>query len=427
MVTVTSSSGSDWSSFTLDSVNSRYQSNSSITSSNVGQITQKWVIPTQGSVTSTPLVLGGNVYFADWGGNVYSAVAATGHINWKVNLGSTSISSTLALSNGMVYVGDGLGQTNLFALSQTDGHVIWETHLVSTMNAVWASPIVINGLVYIGVASNGTETISSWKGEIYAVNATTGSVVWTFNTSPGSAGGAGVWGSVVYDPQLNSIYFGTSNSYGGSTNALYSYSILSLNAKTGLLNWYYQTYTSLGTGGDLDFGSTANLFSISVNGVIHSAVGLGSKDGYYYIVDRVSGTLLEKVLIGTGGSDGGIVGVAGFINLGPNNPEVFIPSHNEQVGGEYGVLKALTPSNGTVRWQFNTPVTLLGSVAIIPGAVLFGDTDGNLYAVSTGSGHQLFHATVPGSIEGGISVAEGLVFVPMSFGSGNSGGLYAFG
>ena len=124
MITVTSSSGSDWSSFTLDGVDSRYQSNSSITSSNVGQITQKWAIMTQGSVTSTPIVLGDNMYFADWGGNVYSAVAATGHINWEVNLGSTSISSTLALANGMVYIGDGLGQTNLFALSQIDGHVI---------------------------------------------------------------------------------------------------------------------------------------------------------------------------------------------------------------------------------------------------------------------------------------------------------------
>ena len=146
------------------------------------------------------------------------------------------------------------------------------------------------------MASNGTETNPSWKGEIYAVNATTGSVVWTFNTSPGSAGGAGVWGSIVYDPQLNSIYFGTSNSYGGSTDALYSYSILSLNAKTGSLNWYYQTYTGTATGDDLDFGSTPNLFSVSINGVVHSAVGLGSKDGYYYILDRMTGSLLEKVL-----------------------------------------------------------------------------------------------------------------------------------
>jgi polyvinyl alcohol dehydrogenase (cytochrome) len=202
---------------------------------------------------------------------------------------------------------------------------------------------------------------------------------------------------------------------------------MSLNAKTGSLNWYYQTYTGQGTGDDLDFGSTPNLFSISVNGVVHSAVGLGSKDGYYYIVDRVTGSLLEKVLIGTGGSDGGIVGAAGFINLGPNNPEVFIPSFNAQIGGEYGVLKALTPSNGTVRWQFNTPVTLLGSVAIVPGAVLFGDEKGDFYAVSTASGQQLFHTTVPGAIEGGISVAEGLVFVPMSFGSGSSGALYAYG
>jgi polyvinyl alcohol dehydrogenase (cytochrome) len=277
------------------------------------------------------------------------------------------------------------------------------------------------------VASSGQETDSSWKGALFAVNATTGSVVWTFDASPGSAGGAGVWGSVVIDQQLNSIYFGTSNAYGPGTDSLYSYSIISLNAKTGALNWYYQVYNSTATGGDLDFGSTPNLFSVLISGVVHSAVGLGSKDGNYYIFDRVSGNLLEKVPIGTGSSDGGIVGSAGFIYLGPNNPEIFIPSFNEQIGGEYGVVKALTPSNGATNWQFNTPGQIIGSVAVVPGAVLFGDASGNFYAVSTGSGTQLFHGTVPGSILAGTTAAEGLVFVPMAYGSGNSGALYAFG
>ena len=121
------------------------------------------------------------------------------------------------------------------------------------------------------------------------------------------------------------------------------------------------------------------------------------------------------------------MGVAGFINLGPNNPEVFIPSHNEQIGGKYGVLKALTPSNGTVRWQFNTSVTLLGSVAIIPGAVLFGDVEGNLYAVSTGSGASTVPCDSSRKHRRRHQRCRGPCLCAHVFWFGNSGALYAYG
>ena len=86
----------------------------------------------------------------------------------------------------------------LFALSQTDGHVIWSTQLDTSMYAVFASPIIFNGMVYIGVATNGSETDTSLVGKVFALNATTGNLNWSFTTSIGTAGGAGVWGSVAY-------------------------------------------------------------------------------------------------------------------------------------------------------------------------------------------------------------------------------------
>ena len=422
---------SDWPSFTLSDQDSRYQANSTITSSNVGQITQKWVINTQQSITSTPVTFAGNVYFADWGGNVYSASISTGHLNWKVNLGDNPITSTLALGNGMVYVGDGTNATKVFALSQSDGHTVWVQTLQTSMDSIWASPILYNGMMYIGVASNGlSEDNASQRGEIFALNALTGTVTWGFLTSLSSPGGASVWGSVVIDPSLNSIYFGTGNPFGSGSGSsiLYSYSIISLDATTGNLKWYYQIYTSDSSGGDQDFGSTPNLFSVSINSIIHNAIGLGNKNGEYYILDRSTGQLLETDTIGIGEPDGdGIIGVTAFIYTSPNNPEIFIPSYNEQIGGYYGVVKALSPSTGAINWQFNTPGDIHGSVSAVPGAVLFGDEHGNFYAVSSASGTQLFHSTVPGSIEAGITVAEGMVFVPMAFGSGGSGALYALG
>lgn len=415
--------GNDWPSFTLNLANTRYQSNSTLTSTNIGQISQKWVIPTQKSVTSTPVVLNGNVYFADWGGNVYSASVISGHLNWKANLGPIRISSSLALSGGMVYVGTGLGQTKVYALSQADGHTVWSTSLITTMDAVWASPIVFNGRVYIGVASNGTETNPAMTGAMFALDATTGIVDWSFNTVVGSTGGAGVWGSVAVDPGLNAIYFGTGNPFTLGTNSLYSQSIISLNAATGSLNWYFTPYNPT-VSADLDFGSTPNLFTVAIGGVIHQAVGLGSKDGNYYILDRTDGNFLESISIGISSDEGGIIGLSGFLYAGTNQPEVFVPSLNSQIGGYFGVVKAISPSDGSVKWQFNLPGQTDSSIVVIPGAVLIGDNSGNLYAISIATGGQLLHLTFGGSIAGGIAEAEGFIFVPVSFGSSN--GLCAF-
>jgi outer membrane protein assembly factor BamB len=53
--------------------------------------------------------------------------------------------------------------------------------------------------------------------------------------------------------------------------------------------------------------------------------------------------------------------------------------------------------------------------------VLFGDAGGNLYVVSTASGQQLFTTNFSeDTIEAGITVAEGYIFVP------TSAGVYAF-
>jgi outer membrane protein assembly factor BamB len=371
-------------------------------------------------------VLNGNVYFADWGGNVYSVNISNGNLNWEKNLGGVGISSSLALANGIVYVGDGQGETNVFALSQSTGNIIWSTTLHSSMNAIWASPIVYNGLVYIGVASAVTSSENNPlnQGEIFALNAQTGTVVWSFKTMIGNAGGSAVWGSVVIDPNLKSIFFGTGNAFNANPRNLYSYSIMSLDATTGSLKWYHQIYHTYATGLDKDFGSTPNLFDFSVNGVTDHAIGLGSKDGIYYILDRTSGALLNKFQVGNW-PPAGIIGLAGFYYpSGTVNPEIFIPANYNSSGTNHGIVEAVKPLTHSVSWSFNRSGAIDGSVAVIPGAVLFGDISGNLYALSMGSGQQLFHTTMTSGIFGGITVAEGHVLVPTSFGSGQ--GVYAF-
>jgi polyvinyl alcohol dehydrogenase (cytochrome) len=400
----------------------------------VGTLSQKWFFSTSYSVTSTPVVLNGNVYFADWGGNIYSLKVADGKLNWKYHV-SHAVSSTLLLANGLVYVGWGpFRPTSIIALDQATGTLVWSRTLVTSMHAIWASPIVYNGRLFIGVAAaeNDSEGVSSYKGEIDALDAMTGSFDWSFKTAVGAAGGASVWGSVAVDPSLDSIYFGTGNAFGNWSGAatLYSYAIISLSASSGTLNWYHQVYTDTTIGGDLDFGSTPNLFTLSYNGNMYRAVGIGAKDGNYYIVDRTNGNPIVTETVGTLDNKG-IIGLAGFYYPSTQgNPELFIPSSNYPgCSGCLGVVEALFPSSGNVPWRFPSGGLIVGSVAVVPGAVLFGDIYGNFYAVSIADGSQLFHTQVtPFGINGGITVAEGYVL----FGNGaqptadSRCGLYAF-
>lgn len=424
----------DWTSFIFDYNNSRYQASSTITSANVGQLAQKWMFPTYYPVTSTPIVENGSVYFADWGGNVYSLNIADGSLGWKVNVG-IGVSSTLALSNGLVYVsGSPNGPAEVLALNQTSGKMVWTYEFHSSMTSIWASPVIYNDRLFVGLASSGEpENESSMKGEIDSLNATTGNFLWNFETMPGSAGGAAVWGSVAVDPKLDAIYFGTGNAYTNTSQSgsLYSYSIISLDASTGNMKWYHQIYSNLTTGQDLDFGSTPNLFTLHYNGKQYQAVGIGNKDGAYYILDRTNGQLISKYQVGTL-IRLGTRGLAGFVYDGApskGNPVLFIPSTNvQECTNCRGVVEALFPSNGTVAWKHYTTGQLIGSVAIAPGVVFVGDTHGVLYAISTASNATLYRLSLPhGIIDSGITVAEGhVLFGVYGETNGSSGlGVYA--
>jgi outer membrane protein assembly factor BamB len=406
--------GGDWTNFTYDYSDSRYNSLSTLNYSNVSHLVKRWTISSGYAVTGSPMVLNGMVYFGDWGGNVYSANISTGVVKWEVNLGA-AISSTFDLANGFVYVAlSPHGPPEVIALNQSTGAIIWKDRVNTSMSSIWASPIVYNGKLYIGMADGADETNTSEKGEIDAFNAATGAFLWRFKTITGSCGGSSVWGSVVVDTQLNSIYFGTGNVFGNCSSALYSYSIISLDATSGSLNWYFQAYKSAASGHDLDFGSTPNLFSYYAHGKDQvQALGLGGKDGIYYILDRGRGKLLQEVPIANPGNGHGIFGLAGFIYPDGSgvNPEIFIPAGTNINKTCCGEVAAYFPQNQSFAWKYLTPGPVLyGSVAVVPGAVLVGDGGGNLYALSTVNGKPIFHAKLS-PIYGGVTVAEGYVLV----------------
>ena len=394
-----------WPSFIYDNQNSRYNPGSGINISNVCNLGLAWVFSTgSASVTSQPIVSNGSVYFGDWAANAYSLNLSTGILNWKVHLhDNTQVSGTPAVAGGLVYFAI-LSDSTVYALNETNGRIVWDTAISSDPGlGIWSSPIVYDGRLFIGLAGLGDETNSSLRGQLDALNATSGAVIWRFITGMGTSGGAGTWGSVAVDNDSDTIYFGTGNPYGNTTSTLYSDSMIALNAASGKLIWYNQVHAD--DTHDKDFGATPNLFSYATGGVEYRAVGLASKDGNYYIFDRTNGALLSTTYLN--GNYVHSIGNAGFVGTGANT-EIFAPTYQENYAG----VTAFFPRNQTDSWSAPQGSQVIGAIALSKGVVFFGDEAGDVEALSMKNGQGLFATRLPFGIWGGVTVASDYLLVP---------------
>jgi len=113
-----------------------------------------------------------------------------------------------------------------------------------------------------------------------------------------TGGGGPVWDGISYDPAQKLIYIGTGNAApydikedgrrGGDN--LYTASIIALH-ETGKLAWFYQVVP-----GDMwDFDSTQKMIlaDLTVNRKPRKVLMQASKNGFYYVLDRVTGELIS--------------------------------------------------------------------------------------------------------------------------------------
>src|SRR2546426_205671 len=126
--------------------------------------------------STTIAVAAGNVYWYDFLGNsVHANDALTGAPLWTYTMAATVYQGP-AYWAGMVYAADGAG--NVLALDAFTGSLIWQTTLPSN---VVAAPAVAGGVVYVG---NGTVFLSTWDGNLYAWEASTGTLLQQLPLAP---------------------------------------------------------------------------------------------------------------------------------------------------------------------------------------------------------------------------------------------------
>ena len=161
------------------------------------------------SLSSSPAVDSGRVFFGLDDGSVTALNETTGKAMWRVVPGgAVPVRNALAVAYGRVYIGTA---TKFFALDEITGATDWS---FNTGNTNSTSAAVSNGIVYFGTG----------KGNVYAVNATTGAQKWV------AATGAAVSSSPALSLGSNMILVGSNDHY-----------LYALNATSGVRLWRFVT------------------------------------------------------------------------------------------------------------------------------------------------------------------------------------------
>src|SRR5438874_342078 len=338
----------------------------------------------------------------------------------------------------------------------------------TTGDAVSASPAVVDGVVYVG----------SWDGFFYALDAASGTLMWSFQVDcqstvqpipaqcpggpsapqdraqtdgglitssaavvdgkpvrgPGqNRGCGGVWSSAAVDERKRLVFFGTADC-GFDAPPPYHEAMLALRAGSLKVSWAFRPRQ--GDICDFDFGASPNILDVGAN----QWVGEGGKDGTYYVLKRVTpnrgGELVWRANVVFGGFSGGFIGSTAFDGqrvyggtafgeLGNPNG-VCNPSDPRDTVLQQPTMHAFDPAARTVAWE-ESGAPALGASSVANGVVFVGTpAPPSLRAFDVQSGTLLRQIPLAGAVNSSAALVGDSLFV----GSGDSesgagGGVHA--
>jgi quinohemoprotein ethanol dehydrogenase len=311
-----------------------YSPLSRINAENVKDLGFAWEFKTgtYRGMEATPIVTDGVLYTSGPWGVVYALDAADGKLLWSFDPHSNGQVARYAnvdvANRGVVLEGHTLYVTALdcrtFALDARTGAKRWE--VATAERATYAcsgAPLVAGHTLVVGNGGGDTGP-GGMRGYVSAYDLESGALRWRFYTVPqrGEAhptaamrraeatwnpdrdpefgGGGAVWDGMAYDAGANLVFIGTGNAapYLGARGAagrafdrLYTASIVALDATSGRLAWHYQT-----TPGDIwDYDADAKmvLADLRIGGKLRKVVMQANKNGYFYVLDRLTGEPLS--------------------------------------------------------------------------------------------------------------------------------------
>ena len=306
----------NWLSYNGDYTGARYSSLTQITPGNVGRMAAQWVFhPVVVSpLEVTPVVVAG-IMFVTSANDAYALDAKTGKVLWHhvravtqglIDDPGQHHNRGVAILGTRIYMET--DNAHLLCLDARSGHLIWEVaYATGNKNyGATSAPLIVKDKVVVGI-SGGDDGV---RGFLAAFDAETGGEKWRFWTIPGPGekgneswpgdtylhGGGSTWMPGTYDPDLNTLYWGTGNpapDYDGSIRPgddLYTSCLLALDPDTGTLKWYFQF--SPHDLYDYDAVQTPVLVNAVLKGQPRKLIVTANRNGFLYILDRANGKFL---------------------------------------------------------------------------------------------------------------------------------------
>jgi alcohol dehydrogenase (cytochrome c) len=296
----------------------RFSSLDQITTANVKNLRPKWIFQARSNdkFETTPLVVDGVMYLTRPENDVFALDAATGRVLWAYSYKNPERTYNCCgkVNRGLAILGNRLYMNtldmHLIAIDAKTGRELWKTEIYDYLAdggyAATGAPLAVKDKIIVGMA--GGEHPGS--GFLDAYDAVTGRKLWRFHTIPQpgepnfgtwagdswKTGGVATWNNGAYDPDTNTLYWGTSNPW-PDYNAdmrkgdnLYSCSVLALDPDTGKLKWHFQ-FTPQDTH-DWDATQIPILVDGQVRGVPRKLLAWPARNGFYFLLDRNTGQFI---------------------------------------------------------------------------------------------------------------------------------------
>jgi outer membrane protein assembly factor BamB len=228
---------------------------------------------------------------------------------------------------------------------------IWE---FKCEDEVRSSPVVADGIVYVGAYDN----------NLYALNAKTGEFQWKYATEGGIAATPFVWNDRVL--------------IGSEDRFLYA-----ISARTGRIIWTCPTEGRIRSSARVEF----------------EHVFFGSDDYRLYAVNAHSGRVVWK-----------------FEALGPIRSTPIVGDEIVYVGSEDNHLYAVDLQNGSQKWKFHTNRGITSSPIVHNGLVIFGSSDWNVYALDERTGWIIWRTRTNQAVISSPRVLDSVVYIGSSDG-----------
>ena len=336
--------GKEWLNYGRTYKEQRYSPLAEINKNNVNELDLAWSFKfdTARGMEATPIMHNGVLYVSTGWSHVHAINARTGVELWhydakvpKAHLAKTccgpvnrgvAIWQKDEMSPLQVFFGSLDGR--LIAIDALTGEENWSVQSTPTDGnySITGAPRIVKDMVIIG---NGGGELGV-RGYISAYDVSSGEMRWRFYTVPGDrnkpqesealekalsswsgdewyklgGGGGTVWDTLVFDPDLDILYIGTGNgspwnrdlrSPGGGDN-LYLSSIVAINPNDGKYIWHYQTTPRE----NWDYTATQQLIlaELTIKGEERKIIMQAPKNGFFYVLDRVTGELLSAEKFG---------------------------------------------------------------------------------------------------------------------------------